>query len=210
MNAGNGVHMPKLTFWYEFASTYSYLTAMRIEDVCRKAGVALVWRPFLLGPIFKDQGWDTSPFNIYSAKGDYMWRDLARQAEAYGLPKISRPDPFPQNGLLAARIATMGADTPWGPAFTRSVYDAQFAHGAQISDPALLAGLLDGIGQNGQEIMERAQNDQSIKEQLRNRTREARWLGIFGAPSFITEDGDIFWGDDRLEQAVAWALQNNS
>ncbi len=202
--------MPKLTFWYEFASTYSYLTAMRIEDICSKAGVALVWRPFLLGPIFHAQGWDTSPFNIYPAKGAYMWRDMERLAGSYGLPPITRPEPFPQNGLMAARIATLGIDTDWGPAFTKAVYNSQFAQSAVISDPELLAKLLDEIDEDGVSIVERAQKDQAIKDKLRNHTTEAQQLGLFGAPSFTTEDGEVFWGDDRLEQAIAWSVRSKT
>ena len=67
---------PKLEFWYEFASTYSYPAAMGIEALAETAGVEVVWRPFLLGPIFGEQGWNDSPFNIYPAKGRYMWRDM--------------------------------------------------------------------------------------------------------------------------------------
>jgi len=197
--------MARITFWYEFASTYSYLTAMRIEDVCRAADVRLTWKPFLLGPIFKAQGWDTSPFVILEAKGHYMWRDLERRAEARGLPPVTRPDPFPQNGLLAARVATMGASLGWGPAFTKAVYEAEFAHGKQICDPALLAGLLDGLGEPGKEIVHRAQTSQPVKDAVRQATDEAQGLGIFGAPSFTTADGELFWGDDRLEDAVLWA-----
>ena len=97
---------PKISFWFEFASTYSYLTAMRIADLAAQRGVRVVWRPFLLGPIFAAQGMNDSPFNIYPTKGRYMWRDLARRAERQGLPPIRRPKQFPQNGLRAARIAT--------------------------------------------------------------------------------------------------------
>ena len=64
-----GTPAPRLEFWYEFASTYSYLSAMRIEALTADAGVTLVWKPVLLGPIFHAQGWNTSPFNIYPAKG---------------------------------------------------------------------------------------------------------------------------------------------
>ncbi|MFN3498505.1 MAG: 2-hydroxychromene-2-carboxylate isomerase, partial [Pannonibacter indicus] len=93
---------PRLDFWFEFASTYSYLTAMRIETVAKDRGIDLVWRPFLLGPIFARQGWDTSPFNLFPAKGRYMWREMERMCEDMGLP-LTVPDPFPQNGLMAAR-----------------------------------------------------------------------------------------------------------
>ena len=90
--------MPRITFWFEFASTYSYLAAMRIEAEASRRGVGVDWQPFLLGPIFQTQGWDTSPFNLYPAKGRYMWRDMAREAEKYRLPPVTRPEPFPQNG----------------------------------------------------------------------------------------------------------------
>src|ERR1700730_5178732 len=95
-----------LTFWYEFASTYSWLSAERIEALAVQAGVEVAWRPFLLGPIFAAQGWTSSPFNLFPAKGRNMWRDMERQCARLGLPPIVRPDPFPQNSLLAARLAT--------------------------------------------------------------------------------------------------------
>lgn len=103
----------KIEFWYEFASTYSYPAAMRVEDAAREAGVTLVWRPFLLGPIFGAQGWNDSPFNIYPAKGKYMWRDMARLCDAAGLT-LKEPVRFPQNGLKAARLALLGQDEAWG------------------------------------------------------------------------------------------------
>ena len=96
--------MARAEFWYEFASSYSYPAAMRVEALAAERGVALAWRPFLLGPLFAAQGWRDSPFNLYPAKGRYMWRDLERICGALGLP-LTRPDPFPQNSLLAARVA---------------------------------------------------------------------------------------------------------
>ncbi|MFA3916496.1 2-hydroxychromene-2-carboxylate isomerase [Ruegeria hyattellae] len=197
--------MPRLHFWYEFASTYSYLSAMRIEGRCAAVGIDVIWHPFLLGPIFLAQGWTTSPFNIYEAKGRYMWRDLERRAAAQGLPGVHRPDPFPQNGLLAARIATIGAEAAWGPDFTRSVYTAQFAKGACISDPETLAALLESLGQPGSQIVHRAQTDPAVKDGLRKSTNTAQSLDLFGAPSFITDDAELFWGDDQLEEAIGWA-----
>jgi 2-hydroxychromene-2-carboxylate isomerase len=103
---------PELEFWYEFASTYSYLSAMRIEALAAAAGVAIAWKPFLLGPIFKAQGWDTSPFNLYPAKGRYMVRDLERLATDRGLT-FALPAVFPQNSLRAARLALIGGDEGW-------------------------------------------------------------------------------------------------
>ncbi len=125
--------MAQLTFWFEFASTYSYLAAMRIEDLASKAGVEIVWKPFLLGPVFKAQGWDTSPFNLYPAKGKYMVRDIERTASARGLT-FRLPNPFPQNGLAAARLALAGLDEGWTPDFVKAVYRAEFAEGRDIAD----------------------------------------------------------------------------
>jgi 2-hydroxychromene-2-carboxylate isomerase len=196
---------PRLVFWHEFASTYSYLSAMRFDALCRDAGIVPVWQPFLLGPIFAAQGWASSPFNLYPAKGRYMWRDMARRAARSGLPPVVRPDPFPQNGLLAARLMTIGASAPWGPGFARAVYTAQFRDGARIDDPALLAALLDRLGEPGEALVARAQSDRAVKDRLRAATEEAAALGLFGAPSFVTDEGELFWGDDRLEDAIAWA-----
>jgi 2-hydroxychromene-2-carboxylate isomerase len=192
-----------LDFWFEFASTYSYPAAMRIGRVARNAGVTVRFLPFLLGPIFKAQGWDTSPFNIYAAKGRYMWRDLERLCQALELPLV-RPDPFPQNSLLAARVAVAVANAPWFEDFCLSVYRAEFANGHNIAEEAVLAGILGELGVASAKHLAAAQSPE-VKEQLKLQTEEAQRLGIFGAPSFMTEDGELFWGNDRLEAAVAWA-----
>lgn len=111
---------PSLTFWYEFASTYSWLAAERIEALAAQANVEITWRPFLLGPIFAAHGRTSSPFNLFPAKGRNMWRDMERQCARLGLPPIVRPDPFPQNSLLAARIAT-ALPAAQRPPFSRAV-----------------------------------------------------------------------------------------
>lgn len=197
--------MPRLTFWFEFASTYSYLAAARIEPLAREAGVEVIWRPFLLGPIFRAQGWETSPFTVYPAKGANMWRDMERLAQKYGLPPLTRPEVFPQNGLLAARLAICGGQAAWGPDFVRSVYAAKFAEGHSIADSAVLADRLNALGVDGPALIEQAKTDQSVKDRLRANTENAIALGIYGAPSFTTDDGELFWGNDRLEDALAWA-----
>ena len=194
---------PVLEFWYDFASTYSYLAAMRIEALAAAAGVALEWRPFLLGPIFAGQGWSTSPFHLYPAKGRHMWRDMEREADALGLPLV-RPEPFPQNSLLAARVALAGVEEGWCPAFTKALYEAEFADGRSIADPEVVADVLAGLGRDPAPVMTEALSDAS-KARLRTRTEEAVRCGIFGAPSFVAPDGELFWGNDRLEQAVRWA-----
>jgi 2-hydroxychromene-2-carboxylate isomerase len=194
---------PVLNFWFEFASTYSYPAMMRITSLADAAGIALKFRPFLLGPVFKAQGWETSPFNLYISKGRNMWRDLERLCEELKLP-FRRPDPFPQNSLQASRLALVGLDAQWGEDFCRSVFRAEFAEGRRIDEPAVLSELLAALSVDPYPVFAAAQTD-AIKAKLRSQTEEALQLGIFGAPSFITMDGELFWGNDRLERAIAWA-----
>ena len=195
--------MPRLEFWYEFASNYSYLSAMRISEMASRAGIAVEWRPFLLGPIFKAQGWETSPFNIYPAKGRYMLRDMQRLATSRGLP-FKMPPTFPANGLKAARLALIGAEESWIEPFTRAVFEAEFGRGADISDNEILADVLSKSDLDAASLINRAEST-AVKQRLKDQTAKAASRGIFGAPTFISEDGELFWGDDRLEQAIEWA-----
>jgi len=190
-----------LEFWFEFASTYSYPCALRVEEIARAAGVDVVWRPFLLGPIFGLQGWNDSPFNIYPAKGRYMWRDLERICDALGIP-FKRPSQFPRNGLRAARLACWFSDEPWLPQFVRQVYLANFAHDRDISDPSVLASIVEALG-HPTSLLAFADAPEA-KAKLRAETERAQALGIFGAPTFVV-DSELFWGNDRLEAAIAWA-----
>jgi 2-hydroxychromene-2-carboxylate isomerase len=197
--------MSRLEFWYEFASNYSYLSAMRIEDLSRAAGVEIQSRPFLLGPIFKSQGWETSPFNLFPAKGRHMVRDMQRIAESRGL-RFVMPTPFPANSLLAARVAYSGQADEWVGPFTASVFEAEFGRGEDIGDTAVLEKLLANIGVDAHSALARA-GQQNVKDGLREQTVWAHEIGIFGAPTFVTADGELFWGDDRLEQALAWTRE---
>jgi 2-hydroxychromene-2-carboxylate isomerase len=175
---------------------------MRIEDLAAAAGVEVLWKPFLLGPIFHAQGWDTSPFNIYPAKGKHMVRDMERLTAARALP-FRLPSPFPQNSLHAARLALIGHAEGWGIAFTRAVYQAEFAGGADIGDKRVLRQILAALGIDADAAFARAETPEN-KQRLRQQTEDAQELGIFGAPSFLAK-GDLFWGDDRLEQALMTA-----
>jgi 2-hydroxychromene-2-carboxylate isomerase len=195
--------MAQLQFWYEFASNYSYLSAMRVEELARKAGVEVDWRPFLLGPIFKSQGWHTSPFNLFPAKGRHMVRDMQRIAAARGIPFVL-PNPFPPNGLQAARLAYVGKAEGWIAPFTRAVFAAEFGSGEDISDPAVLESILAGLGVDATRAIARSR-EPDVKDAVREQTALAQKTGIFGAPTFITDDGELFWGDDRLEQVLAWS-----
>jgi len=192
---------PIIDFWFEFASTYSYPAAMRVERLAQAAGVTLRWRPFLLGPIFGSQGWNDSPFNIYPVKGAYMWRDLERICAKEKLPLSLPPLRFPQNGLKAARLALLGES--WTPDFIRAVYTANFAQAKDIADDAVLGAILRGLGVDAPAAFAAA-NTAENKERLKAQTAEAAARGIFGAPSFTVGD-ELFWGNDRLEDAIAWA-----
>ncbi|WP_170377716.1 2-hydroxychromene-2-carboxylate isomerase [Ruegeria atlantica] len=192
-----------IQFWFEFASTYSYLSAMRIEDLAAQNGVSVEWHPFLLGPIFAAQGWDNSPFNIYPAKGRYMWRDMERLSARRGL-RFARPDPFPQNGLKAARLVMTIETHPQRAAFVRAVYAAEFVDGLNISDDKVLIDCLSQASLPPETLA--GCQDPDIKAALIQQTQTAQAKEIFGAPSFLVGD-ELFWGDDRLDAAMQLAAE---
>ncbi len=195
--------MRTLQFWFDYASTYSYVAALRVEDEAREAGVAVTWRPFLLGPIFAEQlGIKDSPFNAYPVRGRYMWRDVERLCAKHRLP-WRRPSAFPRGSLLAARVGCAAGDAPWAPAFHRGVFRANFAEDRDIADPAVLRALLAAAGQDADALLARATAPET-KQALRDRGAEAARLGLFGAPDFVVGD-ELFFGQDRLGDALAWA-----
>jgi 2-hydroxychromene-2-carboxylate isomerase len=190
-----------LQFWFEFASTYSYPAAMRVAERAGAANVDVEWRPFLLGPIFQAQGWNDSPFNVYPVKGRYMWRDLERVCEREGLA-FKRPTRFPRPSLLAARVACLAGE-PWVPDFVRAVYHANFVEDREIGANDVIAAILGSLGLDAAATLARAQ-EADVKGRLRANTDEAIALGVFGAPSFVV-GSELFWGNDRLDDAVSWA-----
>ncbi|HVU02989.1 MAG TPA: 2-hydroxychromene-2-carboxylate isomerase [Polyangiaceae bacterium] len=196
--------MKPVEFWFEYASTYSYPAAHRLPVLAKRAGVDVVFRPFLLGPLFAAQGWNDSPFNLYPVKGRYMWRDLERICEREQLPFV-RPSRFPRNGLLAARVTIAFEEEPWISDFVRSVYTANFAEDRDISTEEFVSSLLGRLGRDAASDLRAARTDEN-KAKLRDRTERARSLGLFGSPTFVV-GGELFWGNDRLEQALAWALR---
>ena len=194
--------MARVDFWYEFASTYSYPAAMRIEALAAARGLTIGWRPFLLGPLFAELGWRDSPFNVYPVKGRYMWRDMRRICDSLDLP-LKLPVPFPQNSLLAARIA-LALDGEARVAFSKAVYRAEFGEGATISDRTTMAALLTATCADPEATLALA--EQSVnKDRLKAESAIARSLGLPGAPCLVTPDTEIFWGNDRLEQGMYWA-----
>ncbi len=198
--------MSEIAFWYDFASTYSYLSAMRIEALAAETGVRVTYHPFLLGPIFKEQGLNTSPFVVNPGKGRYMARDISRIAAARGL-EFHMPEPFPAHSLNAARIGMVAAAEGWIAPYTQAVFAAEFARREDISTNDVLARIVSGLGHDPARIFAAASTTET-KAALREATATAAGIGIFGAPTFMTPDGELFWGDDRLEQALAWARKS--
>jgi len=194
--------MAAIDCWFEFGSNYSYLSVMRIEDLAARAGVVLRWQPFLLGPIFRELGWQSSPFAEQKEKGEYVWRDTARRAAKYGLPFV-RPSAFPRRALLPLRVALLGREQPWMGEFCRRIMLQNWAHDREIDDADTVLAALGGLVADPGAIVEAAGRD-DVKEALRAQTAQARRLGIFGAPTFMV-GGEMFWGDDRLEDALAYA-----
>jgi len=194
--------VPEIEFWLDLASPYSYLSAMRIDDLAGRARVALRWRPFLLGAIFKSFGWDNSPFVLQKEKGAYMWQDMARQCRKQNIPWM-RPSTFPRHSVLAARVALYGADQPWIGAFCRRVMLRNFAHDRDIATEADVSDVLNALALPAATILAGAQSDEN-KSRLRVQTDRAKTLGIFGAPTFFVR-GEMYWGNDRLDDAIACA-----
>lgn len=193
-----------LQFWFEFGSCYSYLSVMRIEDLSRERGVGILWKPFLLGPIFKSFGWDTSPFKLHRQKGAYVWRDMARQCERYGVP-WRQPSEFPRRALLPTRVALFGAQNgqAWTAEFSRRVMQINFVEDRDIDTEGTVVEVLEAMRLPASELLATAQSEDN-KRRLREQTDEAGRRGIFGAPTFLARS-EMFWGNDRLEEALSFA-----
>ena len=195
----------RMEFWFDFASTYSYVAAMRIEAECARAGVEIVYRPFLLGPIFTEHlGIKDSPFNVHKERGRYMWRDIERLCAKYDIP-WRKPSSFPRHSVLAARVA-LSAGAAIG-ALTRVLFRANFAADQDISESQTVKQLVEGVGADGEQALQLARTPE-VKAQLRAQTAEAQRLGIFGAPNFVVS-GELFFGQDRLDDALAWARRES-
>jgi len=194
---------PQIEFWFEFGSNYSYLSVMRIEDEAHRLGVHIVWKPFLLGPIFRNLGLENSPFVLQKEKGAYMHQDMARLCRKYGLAPWVKPSVFPRLGVLPLRIVLLGAQQPWVGAFCRNVMKLNFALDQDINHPEQMGLVLAELGLASSGIIAEAQSE-PIKTLLREQTDEARARGIFGAPTFFVGP-EMFWGNDRLDDALLFA-----
>ncbi len=193
--------MATLDFWVSIGSTYSYLTVMRIADHCAAAEVDLRWNVFDVREIMIEQ--NNIPFRDKPIKTAYMWRDMERRAEGYGLP-ISVPAPYPLAGLtLANQVAALGLEEGWGIAYIQDTYRRWFQDGAPAGEDPNLSASLRAVGQDPERAVAEARSPAGAAR-LTAATDVARQAGIFGSPSFLVGD-EVFWGDDRLDDAITWA-----
>src|SRR5262245_60389395 len=193
--------MNEIELWFEFGSNYSYLSVMRIEGAAAAHGVKVAWKPFLLGPIFKSFGWETSPFLAQKEKGEYMWKDMVRQCGKYGVP-WTRPSVFPRVALLPMRVALIGAGEPWMGEYCRRIMLLNFSADRDINSEAVVGEVLSQLGLPAELIREATTEQNKLK--LREQTEKARLRGVFGAPTFFVR-GEMFWGNDRLDDALDFA-----
>ncbi len=193
--------MAGIDFWYSIGSTYSYLSVMRLAKVERETGIAFRWRPFNVRVLMKEM--DNIPFATKPKKAAYMWRDIERRSEIYGLtPKI--PAPYPLAELERAnRVAIIGAREGWAPAYSRAAYRLWFDEGQPAGSEPNLSSSIAEAGADPGTVLARADSAEGT-DRLENATNEARSLGIFGSPTFVIGK-EIFWGDDRLDDALGWA-----
>lgn len=196
----------ELEFWFEFGSNYSYLSVMRIEDEAHRAGVRVLWKPFLLGPIFRALGVENSPFVLQKEKGAYMQQDMRRQCRKYGLAPWRMPGVFPRLGVLPSRIVVLAGNATWVGAFSRQVMLLNFVRDQDINQPEQIAPILRSLGLSDADILAEAQSA-AVKARLRSQTDAARARGIFGAPTFFVGT-EMFWGNDRLDDALQFAADS--
>jgi len=192
--------VPPVTFYFDIGSPYAYLAAERVSRVL--PGV-VVWQPVLLGGLFKLTGRSSW------ALGDYRRRqrgmaEIERRARGYGLPAIVWPDPWPSDYLAAMRVVTYAFAVGRGREVVAGLFADGFARGRDLS---IRAHVLDSASRAGLERgeAEAALGNPEIKTALREATETAHTLGVFGVPTVAVGD-ELFWGDDRLEDAAACVL----
>lgn len=190
--------MTRVDFFYDFACPYAYLGHTQIEGSCARTGAELVWRPFLLGGVFRAIGAPDSPMTTMSpAKLRHNTLDMFRWADHFGVP-LRMPETHPNRTLLALRAALASEDLPRA---SKALFAAYWVEGLDVSLPEVVAEALSGAGFDGKALVGRAE-DPAIKEELKRRTDEAARAGVFGAPTFVVHvpgaEPELFWGQDRL------------
>jgi 2-hydroxychromene-2-carboxylate isomerase len=189
-----------IDFWFTMGSTYSGLSVMRLADVERSTGMSFRWRPFHLLLILQEM--KHVPFADKPAKCAYMWRDLARRAAMYGFAG-KFPAPYPAKQSVAAnQVAIVGMREGWGKDFVRAAYRRPFQQAEETGSEPNLSSSLRDVGQEPDRVLALA-NAIETNDRLLAETDAAKQLGIFGSPTFVV-GGELFWGDDRIEDAISW------
>jgi len=190
-----------LDFFFFYGSIHTYLSVMRIEKLAAAAGIAVRWRPFNLREILIEQ--NNTSFVRNQIRLNYNWRDIERRAERLGVPFTGRP-PYPVDAqLLALRVGVVAAAQGWCADYTKATFRAWFLEGKVSGLPENVETILLDLGKPAADVLARAAAPQ-VDERLKQETEAARQLGIFGSPTFAVGQ-EIFWGDDRLEDAIAFA-----
>jgi 2-hydroxychromene-2-carboxylate isomerase len=190
----------RIDFWFTMGSTYTYLTVNRLTKIAEASGTEFRWRPFHLLIILKEM--NHVPFADKPMKCAYMWRDIERRAAMYDIP-ARLPAPYPiANSERANLVAIVGMHEGWGADYVRAAYRLWFQSGLENGSEANIAASLREVGQDANRVLALAQSDET-RAALMAETTSARELGIFGSPSFVV-DGELFWGDDRLQDALDW------
>ena len=192
---------PSIDFWFTTGSTYTYLTVMRLDEIERESDISLVWRPFHLRAILDEMKY--VPFADKPAKSAHMWRDIKRRAAMYGIP-VQVPAPYPaKHNIVANQVAIVGMQEGWGPRFVREAYRRWFQLGQETGGEPNVSESLRSIGQEPTRVLALAESE-ACRARLAAETDAAKALGIFGSPTFLV-DGELFWGDDRLGDAISWS-----
>ena len=195
-----------LEFWFSVGSTYTALTVMRMNEIERLHNITLRLMPFSVRRVMLDM--DNVPFPASKAsKVTYMWRDIERRAAIYGFP-VKVPAPYPlQEFDRANKIAFVGAQEGWIKDYVLHTYKNWFQHGLEAGSDENLKATFKTLSLDVKEILARSQTSE-IDKLYEEQTSVAVKKGIFGSPTFIV-GGEVFWGDDRLEDAISW-LKNQS
>jgi 2-hydroxychromene-2-carboxylate isomerase len=194
--------MADVRFFYDLGSPYAYLTASRIDQAF-DVDVGVEWVPVLLGGIFKATGRESWGTTSRRAEGMH---EVEQRAGAYGMPFVTWPDDWPNNGLTAMRVAAWAHEQNAGRRFARAAFIEQFAFGNALSEPENVAAAAERAELDPGEALAAA-GDPIVKAILRDNTDEAIALGVIGVPTVAIGSemlgNELFWGDDRLHDAVA-------
>ncbi|HPG60373.1 MAG TPA: DsbA family protein [Casimicrobium sp.] len=192
-----------LDFYFFIGSTYSYLSVFRAESLCAQRGIALNWKPFSVRTIMIEQ--NNRPFADKPIKTRYMWRDIERRAVKFGAPFFGAPMYPIDQEELANLVATVAATEGWCADFARATYETWFVGKRDPGAPGELSAMLERLGKDPVATIATAKHADTL-QRYKNATDQARALGIFGSPTFVSGT-EVFWGDDRLEDALDWIEQ---